>query len=94
MRVFSLFCLAVAVWAGWFLREHGMLYVNWPKLNAPAFAVEGYNEALGKAKKDAIIGRFLMKGAGATASGRERGLSISAGNIRLMHLEEGKKRIE
>ena len=58
--------------------------VNWPKLNMMAWAVEGYNEALGRVKKDKILGQFAHR--------HERG--ASSNNIRLIHLEEGKKRIE
>lgn len=73
-----------------------MLYVNWPKLNVPGFAADGYNEALGKAKKDKIVGKWVERGSFSSGAGggRERGSSISGGNIRLIHLEEGKKRIE
>lgn len=90
LRIFALFWLLVAAWAINFVKDHGMLYVNWPKLNVPAFAVEGYNEALAKAKQDRIVGRWI---AGPKVEGRhERGASISG--ARLIHLEEGKKRIE
>lgn len=91
IRIFALFWLAVAVWAATFLKEYGMLYVAWPKLNVPVFAAEGYNEALNKAKKDPVLGKWLQQSSGAK---HQRGESISGGNIRLMHLEEGKKRIE
>jgi hypothetical protein len=93
LRIFALFWLAVAVWAATFLKEYGMLYVAWPKLNVPAFAAEGYNEALNKAKKDIVIGKWLQQPSG-VSSRHQRGESMSGGNIRLMHLEEGKKRIE
>ena len=59
-----------------------MLYVNWPKLNTPRWAQEGYQETMGKVLKDKVIGNLV--------SGRERGSS----NVRLGHLEEGKKRIQ
>jgi len=55
--------------------------VNWPKLNTPPFATEGYQEALSSARKDPLIGHFVMD---------ERGRSEG----RLGYLEEGKKRIE
>ena len=58
--------------------------VNWPKLNTPAFAAEGINEAMGKVRKDPVIGQWVK--------GHERG--VSTNSIRLIHLEEGKKRIE
>ena len=76
----------VAVYCGRFIVGHGMLYVNWPKLNTMAWASEGCNEAMGRVRKDVVGGRFVGTG------GHERG--TSAGGIRLVHLEEGKKRIE
>ncbi len=56
--------------------------MNWPKLNTPRWATEGYQENIGSLRKDKVIGRLV--------SGHERGLS----NARLLHLEEGKKRIQ
>lgn len=58
--------------------------MNWPKLNQPSYATEGMNEALGKVKKDKLVGGWIAK--------HDRGMSSN--NIRLIHLEEGKKRIE
>lgn len=92
IRIFALFWLFVGLWAANFVRVHGMLYVNWPRLNVPGFAVDGYNEALSKVKKDKIVGKWVERGG--FSGSRERGSSISGGNIRLIHLEEGKKRIE
>lgn len=89
IRILVLFCLIVAVWAANFIKQHGMLYVNWPKLNPPSFAVEGCAEALNRAAKDPVIGRWVSRGSG--IHDRSAGTS---GNIRLIHLEEGKKRIE
>jgi len=80
------------VWAIMFIREYGVLYVSWPKLNVPAFAIEGYNEALNRVKKDKVVGKWLASTT--TSGGRERGASMGGANIRLIHLEEGKKRIE
>lgn len=54
--------------------------------------MEGYAEALGKVKKDKFVGKWMENGG--ISGNRERGSSISGGNIRLIHLEEGKKRIE
>lgn len=56
--------------------------VNWPKLNTPRWANEGYQQALGSVRKDKIIGPFVTR--------HERGGSIA----RLGHMEEGKKRIQ
>lgn len=92
IRLFALFWLVVAVWAIMFIREYGVLYVSWPKLNVPAFAIEGYNEALNRVKKDKVVGKWLASTT--TSGGRERGASMGGANIRLIHLEEGKKRIE
>lgn len=89
IRIFALFWLLIGLWAANFVIIHGMLYVNWPKLKVPGFAMEGYAEALGKVKKDKFVGKWMENG-----GNRERGSSISGGNIRLIHLEEGKKRIE
>lgn len=92
LRAFVLFWLVVAVWAANFIKANGMLYVNWPKLNPPSFAIDGYYDALAKARKDKIVGRWL--GAGKSKHDRDRSASIGGSNIRLIHLEEGKKRIE
>ncbi|RPA97402.1 hypothetical protein L873DRAFT_1829081 [Choiromyces venosus 120613-1] len=89
MRIFVLFWLIVALWAANFIMKHGKLYVNWPRLNVPSFVVQGYNEELSSARKDVVVGRWIGRG----GSARERGLS-TAGSSRLIHLEEGKKRIE
>ncbi|PWW71980.1 hypothetical protein C7212DRAFT_302427 [Tuber magnatum] len=89
MRIFVLFWLVVALWAANFVTKHGKLYVNWPRLNTPGFAVQGYNEELSSAKKDLIIGKWIGRGGNV----RERSSSTGASG-RLIHLEEGKKRIE
>ncbi|KAI9748665.1 MAG: hypothetical protein M1815_003081 [Lichina confinis] len=82
MRAFVLFWSVVGFWSFYFIRTHGALYVNWPKLNELPWAVEGYNEAMLGLQKDNVIGRL--------AGTRDRGFS----SARLGHLEEGKKRIE
>ncbi|KAK6347191.1 hypothetical protein TWF696_007266 [Orbilia brochopaga] len=82
LRFFIGLSLLLFVWAVIFIKNHGMLYVNWPKLNNLAWANEGYNDAMGKVSKDKLIGKWVAR--------HERGAS----SIRLMHLEEGKKRIE
>lgn len=99
LRVFALLWMVIGSWCGHFIWTHGMLYVsvqssqpkeftdsasfqvNWPKLNTPRWAQEGYQEAMGSVMKDKIIGNFVP---------RQRGAS----NVRLGHLEEGKKRIQ
>lgn len=58
------------------------LQVNWPRLNTPRWANEGYQQALGSIRNDKFIGPFVVK--------HERGVS----SARLGHLEEGKKRIQ
>ncbi|KAI5808565.1 SacI homology domain-containing protein [Peziza echinospora] len=80
VQIFLVFWLAVGAYSARFIYTHGMLYVNWPKLNRISWAVEGYNEALGRVKKDRIAGPLVAR--------HERGASS---NIRLVHLEEGKK---
>ncbi|KAK1996690.1 hypothetical protein LX36DRAFT_658332 [Colletotrichum falcatum] len=82
IRVFILFWLAVAAWSASFIFGHGMLYVNWPKLNPRPWANEGYAEHMSKARKDSVLGSFVAR--------HERGLSTA----RYLNAEEGKKRIE
>ncbi|RMZ82968.1 hypothetical protein DV737_g1831, partial [Chaetothyriales sp. CBS 132003] len=59
VRIFTLLCVVVAAWAVQFIISNGILFVNWPKLNTPAFAAEGYSDALHRAHKDQIIGQFI-----------------------------------
>ena len=95
LKLFALFWMLVAAWAAVFLKEYGILYVSWPKLNVPAFVVEGYAETLQKAKKDKVVGQFLAQGPGSGPFAQhERGASLSGGVRSMIHLEEGKKRIE
>jgi phosphatidylinositol 4-phosphatase len=61
-----------------------LLQVNWPKLNTPTAAIEGYQDALIHARGDQIIGQWLP------GQKHQRGYS----SARLGYLEEGKKRIE
>ncbi|KAF8863088.1 hypothetical protein BDZ45DRAFT_798694 [Acephala macrosclerotiorum] len=82
MRIFILIWTLVAAWCFNFIYSHGMLYVNWPKLNPRPWATEGVNEALGKVRKDKVIGGFIPT--------HERGASTA----RFLNAEEGKKRIE
>ncbi|KAI0020717.1 putative SAC1 protein [Xylariomycetidae sp. FL0641] len=82
MRLFMLFWTIVAGWCFNFILNNGMLYVNWPKLCPRPWAIEGYQEAIGKVSKDKLIGPFVAK--------HERGLSTA----RYLSAEEGKKRIE
>ena len=88
LRIFMLVCIAAAAWSFQFIYGNGMLYVNWPKLNTPAFAAEGYQDALTRAHKDKLVGQFIT-----TAAGREKhARTISTAHAGFM--EEGKKRIE
>ncbi|CAF9923191.1 MAG: hypothetical protein GOMPHAMPRED_002763 [Gomphillus americanus] len=82
LRFFTMFWLAVALWCWQFIYRNGMLFVNWPKLNTPRFAVEGYQKALGSARSDPVVGSFVTR--------HERGASTA----RVSHMEEGKKRIQ
>ncbi|KAF7597210.1 hypothetical protein BBP40_008052 [Aspergillus hancockii] len=84
LRLFIIFWLIVSAWCARFVLAHGMLYVNWPKLNTPAAGSEGYQDALIKARSDPIVGQFLP------SRRHQRGYS----NARLGFLEEGKTRIE
>ncbi|KZF26242.1 putative phosphoinositide phosphatase [Xylona heveae TC161] len=82
LRIMMCSFMALSAWCFRFIVNNGMLYVNWPKLNTPTYAMEGYQEAIASASKDKIIGQWVGK--------HERGASTS----RLSYLEEGKKRIE
>ncbi|KAK2737612.1 hypothetical protein FQN55_000968 [Onygenales sp. PD_40] len=84
LRLFLIFWLVVAGYCMRFIYAHGMLYVNWPKLNTPVAATEGCLDALGSAHQDKLLGRFI------TAGRHQRGFS----NARVGYMEEGKKRIE
>lgn len=88
LRIFILICVVVAGWSFQFMYGNGMLYVNWPKLNTPAFAAEGYRDALLRAHKDKVVGQFIIT----PAEGDKRARRISTSNMGYM--EEGKKRIE
>lgn len=88
LRFFVILCLVIAGWSFQFIYGHGLLYVNWPKLNTPMFAMEGLTDALSKAHKDPVVGPLLT-----AASGKDRrARNISTANMGFM--EEGKKRIE
>ncbi|KAL8717561.1 MAG: hypothetical protein Q9225_005210 [Loekoesia sp. 1 TL-2023] len=82
LRLFTLIWLAIGLWCFRFIYTHGVLYVNWPKLNTPKWANEGYQETMGAIRKDKFFGPFVAR--------HERGAS----NARISHLEEGKKRIQ
>ncbi|KAL8810770.1 MAG: hypothetical protein Q9200_002311 [Gallowayella weberi] len=82
LRLFALFWLAVGFWCFRFIYTHGVLYVNWPKLNPPRWANEGYQEIMGAIRQDKLLGPLVTR--------HERGAS----NARVSHLEEGKKRIQ
>lgn len=89
MRAFVLFWTVVGTWAGMFLWRFGELFVGWPKLVMPGFAVEGYERALRAASGDAVVGEFL-----GGRRGHERGVGGKGSVFRIEGLEEGKKRIE
>lgn len=88
LRIFVLLCIGVAGWSAQFVYANGMLYVNWPKLNTPQYAVEGFNGALLRAQKDPVLGQFVK----AAAGNDKRTRNLSQANVGFM--EEGKKRIE
>ena len=89
LRIFVLLCSAVAAWSFQFVYGHGMLYVNWPKLNTPAFAMEGYQDALNRANHDQLIGQFIS----AAGGGRDKH-TRTISTTHAGYMEEGKKRIE
>ncbi|KAF2723954.1 hypothetical protein K431DRAFT_310668 [Polychaeton citri CBS 116435] len=64
LRLFILVCLAIAGYSASFMLKHGQLYVNWPRLNTPLWAVETYEHTLAKAKKDPIFGLLLTNASG------------------------------
>ncbi|KAF4504336.1 hypothetical protein G6O67_008498 [Ophiocordyceps sinensis] len=82
LRLFILFWTAAAAWCFYFIWNHGMLYVNWPRLNPRPFAVDGYGEHFSKARKDPLIGSLVAR--------HKRGMSAA----RYLNAEEGKKRTE
>ncbi|KAI4249477.1 MAG: hypothetical protein LQ352_005623 [Teloschistes flavicans] len=82
LRLFTFVWIFVGIWCFNFIRTHGVLYVNWPKLNTPKWANEGYQETMGAIRKDRLIGPLVAR--------HERGVSTA----RISHLEEGKKRIQ
>jgi len=84
LRIFMVFWFIVTAYSFRFMYEHGMLYVNWPKLNTPVAGAEGYQDAMIKARNDPIIGQWLP------SKRHQRGVS----NARLVFLEEGKTRVE
>ncbi|KAJ5892754.1 hypothetical protein N7504_009445 [Penicillium tannophilum] len=84
LRLFTIFWLIIGAYCLRFIHGHGMLYVNWPKLNTPIAGAEGYQDAIIKARSDPIIGQWLP------SRRHSRGVS----NARLVFLEEGKTRIE
>ncbi|KAK2741216.1 hypothetical protein FQN57_005678 [Myotisia sp. PD_48] len=59
LRLFLIFWFIVAGWCLRFIHSHGMLYVNWPKLNTPTAAAEGYTDALRRAGNNKLIGEFI-----------------------------------
>ncbi|KAJ5610513.1 hypothetical protein N7510_007232 [Penicillium lagena] len=84
LRLFVVFWLFVGAYTFRFIHAHGMLYVNWPKLNTPVAGAEGYQDALLKARTDPLVGKWLP------SRRHQRGIS----NARLVFLEEGKTRVE
>ncbi|KAH0177889.1 hypothetical protein KCU82_g1769, partial [Aureobasidium melanogenum] len=82
LRIFVLICVVGAAWSTRFITSHGGLYVNWPKLNTPAHALESYQENLERVSRDPLLGSMVSK--------HGRGKS----DARLGYMEEGKKRRE
>lgn len=88
LRIFVLLCVGVAAWSAQFILTNGMLYVNWPKLNTPQYAVEGFSSALARAQKDPVLGQLMQ--ALPKIDKRARNLSQTA----MGYMEEGKKRVD
>ncbi|TGZ83336.1 hypothetical protein EX30DRAFT_304363 [Ascodesmis nigricans] len=87
---FAIFWMAVAAWTAFWIKEYGVLFVNWPKLNPPSWVTENLREALLRARGDVVVGRLLTDGVRGTR--HERGMSFAGS--RMLAAEEGKKRIE
>jgi len=83
IRVFVLVCVAVAGWSTQFILSNGVLYVNWPKLNTPQYAIEGLSSALARAQQDSFLGPLVQD---------KRARNVSRTN--LGEMEEGKKRVD
>lgn len=81
LRILMVTSTIVAAYCGRFVLGHGTLYVAWPKLNPPSYAMESYTDAMNKATQDPIVGKLVQ---------RERGMSDG----RMVYMEEGKKRKE
>ena len=81
LRLGMLVATGVAGWCGVFVAGHGTLYVNWPKLKTPAWALEGYNDGLVRAERDPVVGSWV--------AGQRGGNAANLGGM-----EEGKKRVE
>ena len=88
LRLFMLICVGVAAWSAQFIYSNGMLYVNWPKLNTPQYASDGFNNALARAQKDPILGQLIQ----AMPGNDKRLRNLSQTNVG--HMEEGKKRVD
>ncbi|KAL8635575.1 MAG: hypothetical protein Q9228_006946, partial [Teloschistes exilis] len=61
LRLFTFVWIFVGIWCFNFIRTHGVLYVNWPKLNTPRWANEGYQETMGAIRKDRFIGPLVAR---------------------------------
>ncbi|KAI9838725.1 MAG: hypothetical protein M1837_002428 [Sclerophora amabilis] len=72
LRIFVVVWFAVGLWCLRFIYTHGMLYVNWPKLNPLPWALEGYNDTIASVRKDKIVGPWIGK--------RKRGDAVAALN--------------
>ncbi|KYG40600.1 hypothetical protein M433DRAFT_8646 [Acidomyces richmondensis BFW] len=82
LRIFVLLSIGIAAYSGHFMWNYGILYVNWPKLNTPQWAVEAYQDTMDRVHRDPVMGMMLGK-------------SVSKiDGVKLGILEEGKKRKE
>ncbi|KIW20778.1 hypothetical protein PV08_01356 [Exophiala spinifera] len=90
LRILVILCLVIAGWCFRFVYSHGLLYVNWPKLNTPQFALDGYNAALMRAHRDPVIGPIIAAESGKVRTARK----MSTTNMNMGYMEEGKKRTE
>lgn len=88
LRLFIGILCTIGAWSLQFIVAHGTLYVNWPALQTPPFAVEAYQEAMLRAHRDKIMGPLINATAGREKKSRNSSMS------RMGFMEEGKKRIE
>ncbi|KAF2858540.1 hypothetical protein K470DRAFT_259719 [Piedraia hortae CBS 480.64] len=69
---FAVLCLGTAGYTAAFMGRFGVLYVNWPNLNPPAWALEAYQDTLYQAARDPVFGRFMDRPEISLEEGKKR----------------------